>query len=102
MAEVTYVGPHEEVYVPELDRTVEQGESVEVDDDLLERMLDQPTNWQAPGTRNDPTVKDILESVGEDADAARAALAAEQNRPTPRKSLVSRLTEIIDAETKEP
>ena len=102
MAEVMYVGPHDEVYVPELGTTVSQGDPVEVTDPgLLERLLDQPANWQAPGSRNDPTVDDILSAVGDDPDAARAALAAEQNRPKPRKSLVSKLEEIIDAEPKE-
>jgi len=38
----------------------------------------------------------VLDTVGSDIDAARAALAAEEASPRPRKTLVDRLTQILE------
>jgi hypothetical protein len=43
-----------------------------------------------------PTVAQVLEEVGDDPDAARAALDIEQADPNPRSTLVAGLTQIID------
>lgn len=43
-----------------------------------------------------PTVEAVLEQVGDDPDAARAALDIEQGADRPRTTLVARLTQIID------
>lgn len=43
-----------------------------------------------------PTVAQVLDEVGEDPDAARAALDVEEAHPSPRTTLVARLTQIID------
>ena len=42
------------------------------------------------------SVKDVLDRVGDDRDAARAALEAEQSRPNPRPTLVTALVRLID------
>ncbi|MEV7240457.1 hypothetical protein AB0N92_04225 [Streptomyces sp. NPDC093248] len=46
MARVRYLGP-EQVTVPELGRTVEPDEIVEVPDDRYEGYVCQPANWEA-------------------------------------------------------
>lgn len=95
MPEVMYVGPFEEVDVPALDRSVKQGETVEVDDETADSLLEQPANWQAAdGQKN---VADIKREVGDDPDLARAALTAEQARSNPRKTLVEHLEQTIEA-----
>lgn len=45
MARVRFVGP-EQVTVPELGRTVEPDETVEVPDDRFEGYACQPSNWE--------------------------------------------------------
>ncbi|MGW8703236.1 hypothetical protein ACWGOK_41095 [Streptomyces eurythermus] len=45
MARVRYLG-HEQVNVPELGRTVEPAEIVEVPDDRYEGYVCQPSNWE--------------------------------------------------------
>jgi hypothetical protein len=45
MARVRYLGP-EQVTVPELGRTVEPDEIVEVPDDRFEGYACQPSNWE--------------------------------------------------------
>lgn len=42
-------------------------------------------------------VEDILAEVGDDKDLAAEALAAEQAKPKPRKSLVEKLQAVLDA-----
>ncbi len=46
MARVRYLG-HEQVTVPELSRTVEPDEVVEVPDDRFEAYICQASNWEA-------------------------------------------------------
>jgi hypothetical protein len=46
MARVRYLGP-EQVTVPELGRTVEPDEVVEVPDDRFDGYVCQPANWEA-------------------------------------------------------
>ena len=53
MARVRFVGP-EQVTVPELGRTVEPDETVEVPDDRFEGYACQPSNWEVieePGAK---------------------------------------------------
>ncbi|WP_327403825.1 hypothetical protein OG194_29590 [Streptomyces sp. NBC_01288] len=45
MSRVRYLG-HEQVTVPELGRTVEPDEVVEVPDDRYEGYICQPSNWE--------------------------------------------------------
>lgn len=49
----------------------------------------------------DASVADVLAHVGEDPEKAREALAAEQSRTTPRKSLVTALVRLAEPDTKE-
>lgn len=44
---VTYVGPHDEVYVPAAGVSCRNGESVEVAADVATALLEQPDNWRA-------------------------------------------------------
>lgn len=47
--QVRYIGPFEEVIVPEVSttETVKRGAAVEVEDTLAERLLAQRGNWEA-------------------------------------------------------
>lgn len=45
-----YVGGHDEVEVPDLDRVVKHGESVEVTAEQAARLDEQPDNWAKPNT----------------------------------------------------
>ncbi len=59
MARVRYLGP-EQVTVPELGRTVEPDEIVEVPDDRFEGYACQPSNWEVveePGAKAAPAAK---------------------------------------------
>ncbi|GII88268.1 hypothetical protein Ssi03_62580 [Sphaerisporangium siamense] len=49
----------------------------------------------APEQVPDGTVEQVMTWVGEDAGRARAALEAEESRPSPRKSLITRLEELL-------
>lgn len=52
-----------------------------------------------PGTKvPGGTVNDVLDWVDDDPDRARLALDAEQDRPSPRSTLVDQLEDIIDDE----
>lgn len=42
---VTYVGPHDEVWVPRAGRAVKRGESLEVPDALVDSLISQPA-WE--------------------------------------------------------
>lgn len=91
---VTYRGPHAAVEIVEADLVVERGDSVEVPDELAERLLQQEDAWSA-GDRDD-TVKAVKARVGDDAEVARAELAIEQTREHPRISLVKHLEGVIE------
>jgi hypothetical protein len=68
---VTYRGPHDGVELPMLHRVVvARGQTVEVDDELGARLIEQRT-WDA-----DPD--DIAAWVGDDVERARRLLVAEQ------------------------
>lgn len=45
-----YVGPHDEVDVPDLGVTVKRGESVEVTAEQAAVLDEQPANWAKPNT----------------------------------------------------
>ena len=78
---------------------VEDGESVEVDDDLGRSLLQQTDRWAPAGPTNiDTSIPGVLAQVGDDKGRARTALEAEQATDKPRKSLVDALTRIIDAQ----
>lgn len=75
---------------------VEGGETVEVPDHVGLSLVDQPDVWEeASGASSRPTVDDVLDGVGGDPDRARTALALENEADKPRKSLVSKLEEIV-------
>ncbi|MFJ8791398.1 hypothetical protein [Streptomyces sp. NPDC102462] len=66
MARVRYLGP-EQVTVPELGRTVEPDEIVEVPDDRYEGYVCQPTNWEPieePGAAKKKTAAKQLHKEG--------------------------------------
>lgn len=49
---VRYVGMFAEVEIADTGQMVAQGETVEVDDDLGERLLAQETNWKKAGSKS--------------------------------------------------
>lgn len=91
---VTYYGPHEAVDLPALGVTVAHGESVEVPDDVADRLVEQ--GWSSSSHAD--TVTAVLDRVAGDPDQARMALAAETAKSNPRKTLVASLEEILDAD----
>lgn len=52
MPNVVYIGDQEEVLLVDqtsgIERTVKRGESIEVDAETADRMLEQDTNWARP------------------------------------------------------
>lgn len=76
---------------------VDSGDVIEVDDPLGKSLAAQVDAWeQVDGPNSRSSVPDVLDQVGTDPDRARAALALEREADSkPRKSLVSRLEEII-------
>ena len=85
------------VEIPEVG-FVEPGDSIEVDDDLGASLLEQEDAWEQvdDNRAGRPPVAEVLDEVGTDPDKARTALAVEQESDKPRKSLVSRLQEIVN------
>lgn len=79
------------------DIEVGPGEVFDVDDDTLAASLrDQPDNFrEITDGANRSSVDEVLADVDGDPDRARVALALEQDQPKPRKTLVSRLEEIV-------
>lgn len=73
---------------------VEPGETVEVDDELGERLAEQADVWEVAEGSGRPTIDQVKADVGTDPDRARRALAVELESDKPRKSLVSHLEEI--------
>lgn len=80
-------------------QVVEAGETVEVDDELGERLAEQTDVWEVAEGSGRPTISQVKADVGGDPDKARRALAVELESDKPRKSLISHLEEI--AETSE-
>ena len=78
---------------------VDDGESVEVDDELGRSLLEQSDRWAPAGpTDINTSIPGVLAQVGDNKDRARTALDAEQASEKPRKSLVDALTKIIESE----
>lgn len=88
--------------------TVDQGDAVrgfytdavfEADEEAVEHLLRkgmvEEFEEPQPEPVKEPSVKDILAAVGEDSEAAKAALEAEQERSKPRKTLVDGLEAVI-------
>ena len=52
---VKYVGMFDSAWVPEMNPPfgleVQRGQTVDVDDELGKRLLEQATNWAAPGAK---------------------------------------------------
>lgn len=66
MARVRYLGP-EQVTVPELGRTVEPDEVVEVPDERFEGYVCQPANWESveePGKAKKTAAKSAPQKEG--------------------------------------
>lgn len=64
---------------------------------LLRKGMVEVVEEPEPEPVKEPSVKDILAAVGDDSEAAKAALEAEQERSKPRKSLVEGLEAVIAA-----
>lgn len=82
------------VEIVDTGQRVEAGETVEVDDELGERLAEQPDVWEVADGSSRPTIERVKADVGDDPDKARQALAVELECDKPRKSLVSHLEEI--------
>lgn len=75
---------------------VDAGEVAEVPDHVGSSLIEQVDVWEeAAGSSARSTVDEVLEQVGDNADRARTALALEHDSERPRKSLISRLEEIV-------
>lgn len=75
---------------------VEGGDVIDVPDNVGASLIEQSDVWEeAHGASGRPTVDEVLEQVGGDPDRARTALALENEADRPRKSLVSKLEEIV-------
>lgn len=62
---------------------------------LRKGMVEKVDEVEEPEPVKEPSVKDILAAVGDDSEAAKAALEAEQERSKPRKTLVDGLEAVI-------
>jgi hypothetical protein len=51
---ITYIGMFPRVWVPEADMHVEQGETVQMPGDLVDRLLEQTDNWSKGRTPTPP------------------------------------------------
>lgn len=97
MKPVIYVGlSREGAEIAESGQWAEYHVPIEVDDELADRLLQQPGNWQRPTAKSPAagSVDDVLARVGDDPAKASAALTAERARSKPRKTLVSALEAI--------
>jgi hypothetical protein len=74
---------------------VDAGETVEVDDEVGESLVEQVDAWEAADDNSRPTVEQVKADVGDNPDRARQALAVERESGKPRKSLVSHLEDIV-------
>lgn len=77
---------------------VESGDVIEVPDDLGASLVEQADVWEEVERGGRQSVPEVLAEVGDDPDKARTALAVEQESDKPRKSLISQLEEIVNAE----
>jgi hypothetical protein len=93
---IRYVGPSTApVIIPAAGYLeVTPGEPVEVPNAVGQSLCEQVDNWRPVGGAQ-PTVKEILAEVGDDPDAAEAALNAEQATDSPRPKLVGALEAVI-------
>lgn len=64
---------------------------------LLRKGMVAEVEEPKPERVREPSAKDVLTAVGEDAEAAQAALEAEQAKEKPRKNLVEGLEAVIAA-----
>lgn len=90
----------EDRYVPLLDRQVADGESVTVDQEIIDGYAWPADTWQVDSDAGQ-TVAQVLAEVGDDPEKARAALDAENATAAPRKTLVSQLETIAARDTEE-
>lgn len=77
---------------------VDAGDVIEVDDDLGKTLVLQVDAWEEVDRGGRPPVAEVLAEVGDDPDKARAALAVEHESGKPRKSVTSKLEDILNAE----
>lgn len=102
---ITYIGPlrspHDErgdIEIADSGQWARAGEPIEVETDLAEQLLEQEGNW-VEADSGVAKVADVLASVGDDPERARAALAVEQARgDKARSTLVAQLEAIIPEE----
>lgn len=92
---VTYVGPSGSGETIEATgQHVGRGEAVEVDDEVAEALVRSASWVEHTTTADRQTIEEILADVGDDSDAAAAAIAAEEAAPRPRTRLLDKLREI--------
>lgn len=91
---VRYTGA-QRLALPTLGLDLAPGDLFEVDAETGEGLVSRP-DFKAGDSAPAQTIAEVLDTVGSDIDAARAALAAEEASPRPRKTLVDRLTQILE------
>ena len=78
-----------------------EGAIVETSEESVEHLLRkgmvEEVEEPKPERVREPSAKDVLTEVGDDAEAAQAALEAEQAKEKPRKNLVDGLEAVIAA-----
>lgn len=85
-----------EIVHPDFTGWVDGGDVIEVPDPVGAGLIEQVDVWEETGTASGrSTVDEVLSQVDGDPDRARTALALENESDRPRKSLVSRLEEIV-------
>ena len=102
--EIRYVGPLAEVDVPDAGVIAKRNHKIDVAADVAASLL-RSSDWKAVDATDEfdvsGTAADVLERVGDDPAAARAALAAEAASESPRKTLIERLQSLADSDEEE-
>lgn len=57
MQRVQYIGPYDEVLVPDAQQTVMHGQTIEVSDELAAGLLCQESNWKKVTTKSAPAAE---------------------------------------------
>lgn len=91
---VRYTGA-QPLAIPSLGLDLAPGDLFEVVSEVGEDLVARP-DFKAGDSAPAQTIAEVLDTVGSDIDAARAALAAEQAAPKPRPTLVARLIQILE------
>lgn len=100
MTTLRYTGPAG-ISIPSLGLDLQPGDLFEAPPDVAGELAGR-VDFKAASSRPADTVDDVLARVGSDPTEAAKALAEEEAGGKPRKSLVSALTEIIEAAPADP